>query len=149
MRERLVRSDLLECVIGLGANLFYNSPMEACIVICRTKKPESHKGYVLFINAVREVARKNAESFLEPAHIDRIARAYAEYRTDEIAKKVSVREIEKNGFSLSLPLYVRDPSAAQTVTEAGLLEERYADWHAAAAAMWESYAALNDMIGGV
>lgn len=149
MRERLVRSDLLECVIGLGANLFYNSPMEACIVICRIKKPESHKGYVLFINAVREVARKNAESFLEPAHIDRIARAYAEYRTDEIAKKVSVREIEKNGFSLSLPLYVRDPSAAQTVTEAGPLEERYADWHAAAAAMWESYAALNDMIGGV
>ena len=38
MREKLVRSDMLECVIGLGPNLFYNSPMEACIVICRTKK---------------------------------------------------------------------------------------------------------------
>lgn len=29
MREKLVRSDFLECVIGLGPNLFYNSPMEA------------------------------------------------------------------------------------------------------------------------
>ena len=47
MRENLVRSDLLECVIGLGPNLFYNSPMEACIVICRKKKPDSHKEHVL------------------------------------------------------------------------------------------------------
>ena len=30
MRRKLVESDLLECVLGLGPNLFYNSPMEAC-----------------------------------------------------------------------------------------------------------------------
>ena len=58
MREKLVRSDLLECVIGLGANLFYNSPMEACIMICRSKKEENNKGQILFINAVNEVTRK-------------------------------------------------------------------------------------------
>ncbi len=34
IRENLVKSDLLEAVIGLGPNLFYNSPMEACIMIC-------------------------------------------------------------------------------------------------------------------
>ena len=39
MRRKLVESDLLECVLGLGPNLFYNSPMEACVVICRTQKP--------------------------------------------------------------------------------------------------------------
>ena len=32
MRRKLVESDLLECVLGLGPNLFYNSPMEACVV---------------------------------------------------------------------------------------------------------------------
>ena len=62
MREKLVRSDLVECVIGIGKNLFYNSPMPACIVICRTKKPDTHKGHVLFIDAVNEVTRKSAES---------------------------------------------------------------------------------------
>lgn len=149
MREKLVRSDLLECVIGLGPNLFYNSPMEACIVICRTKKPDSHKGHVLFINAVNEVTRKNAESFLEPSHIDKIAKAYAEYKTDDdIAKKVSIREIEKNGFSLSIPLYVKDPSSATAVVETGSVQECYAEWCTASAGMWESYEALNDMIGG-
>lgn len=43
MREKLVRSDMLECVIGLGPNLFYNSPMEACIIICRKNKPANLK----------------------------------------------------------------------------------------------------------
>ena len=33
MRRKLVELDLLECVLGLGPNLFYNSPMEACVVI--------------------------------------------------------------------------------------------------------------------
>jgi len=35
MRQKLVDADLVDCVLGLGANLFYNSPMEACVVICR------------------------------------------------------------------------------------------------------------------
>lgn len=58
MRERLVRSDKVECVIGLGPNLFYNSPMEACIMICRMNKRPERRGQVLFINAVNEVERK-------------------------------------------------------------------------------------------
>ena len=149
MREKLVRSDLLDCVIGLGPNLFYNSPMEACIVICRTKKPDSHKGYVLFINAVNEVTRKNAESFLEPSHIETIRNAYETWQTDGVlAKKVSIREIEKNGFSLSIPLYVKDPSAAAAVVPTGTTQEHYEDWRAASAQLWENYNALNALMGG-
>ena len=97
MREKLVRSDWVDCVIGLGPNLFYNSPMEACIVICRTKKPDTHKNHVLFINGLNEVTRKNAQSYLEPHHIERIAKAYRAYKTEEgFARKVSIRDIEKN-----------------------------------------------------
>src|SRR5258708_16110973 len=66
MRRNLIRSDLLEAVIGLGPGLFYNSPMEACIVICRTAKPASRRGRVLFINALDEVAPEKAFSFLRP-----------------------------------------------------------------------------------
>ena len=55
MREKLIRSDVVECVIGLGPNLFYNSPMEACIVICRMNKAPERRGRILFINAVNEV----------------------------------------------------------------------------------------------
>ena len=43
MRRKLIEADLIECVLGLGPNLFYNSPMEACVVICRTAKPRHGK----------------------------------------------------------------------------------------------------------
>ena len=76
MRRRLVESDLLECVLGLGANLFYNSPMEACVIVCRTRKPPERRGRLLFIDAVHEVARERAQSFLRPQHQKRILAAY-------------------------------------------------------------------------
>src|SRR5574344_1275753 len=64
IRRCLIKNDLVEAVIGLGPNLFYNSPMEACIIICRTQKPAELKNKIIFINALKEVERKNGESFL-------------------------------------------------------------------------------------
>ncbi len=56
-------------MIGLGPNLFYNSPMEACLLVCRTnKKPERH-GKILFINAIEEVKQQSSVNKLEPQHI--------------------------------------------------------------------------------
>lgn len=148
MRKKLVRSDLLECVIGLGPNLFYNSPMEACIVICRTKKPDSHKGHVLFINAVNEVTRKNAESFLEPSHIETIEKAYREFQTDGvIAKKVSIREIEKNDFSMNLTLYIAPPKEEKTA-DVKDVQSYYQDWLAASDSAHKEYNVLSKMLEG-
>src|SRR5690606_14399315 len=76
MRRKLIEADLSECVLGLGPNLFYNSPMEACVVICRTRQPEERRGRILFVNAVNEVTRERAQSFLTDEHIERIAGAY-------------------------------------------------------------------------
>ena len=150
MREKLVRSDLLECVIGLGPNLFYNSPMEACIVICRTKKPDNHKRHVLFINAVNEVTRKNAESFLEPSHIEAIEKAYREFQTDDaIAKKVSIREIEKNNFSLNITLYIQAlTNAAEESETPKSIQECYAEWREHSLTMNRNYDVLNELLKG-
>lgn len=64
MRSKLVEHDVIECVLGLGPNLFYNSPMEACVVVCRMRKEKGRRGKILFINAVDEVTRERAQSFL-------------------------------------------------------------------------------------
>ena len=79
LREALVKSDLVECVLGLGAGLFYNSPMEAVVVTLRATKPAEHKGKVLFINAVNEVAREQAQSFLRESHQAKILNAYRDF----------------------------------------------------------------------
>lgn len=58
MRENLVKMDTLEAVIALGHNLFYNSAMISCILVCRVNKPVERKGKVIFIDAENEVSRK-------------------------------------------------------------------------------------------
>ena len=79
MRTKLIEADLLECVLGLGPNLFYNSPMEACVLICRNFKPPERRGKVLFINALNEVAREKAQSFLKPEHQAKILETYQDF----------------------------------------------------------------------
>ena len=147
MRERLVRSDRVECVIGLGPNLFYNSPMEACIMICRmTKRPE-RRGQVLFINAINEVERKNAQSYLEDRHIQRIATAYKNYCNDgDFARIATIQDIADNNFSLSIPLYVK-PEVNEDEIDNRTVQEHYDAWRAASEMMKLSYERLNAMLG--
>jgi type I restriction enzyme M protein len=111
MRRNLIESDLLEAVIGLGPNLFYNSPMEACVMICRADKPAQAKDRVLFINAVNEVTRKNASSNLEPKHIAKILAAYAARTSDGVFSHDATRaEIAARGDSLAISLYAHAAS---------------------------------------
>ena len=98
MRKNLVDTDMVECVIGIGKNLFYNSPMEACIVICRANKPADRRGKVLFINAKHEVTRKNAQSYLENSHIKKITEVYDNYAVEPgFSAVVSNKDILENG----------------------------------------------------
>ena len=121
MRKKLIESDMIECVIGLAKNLFYNSPMEACIVVCRTQKPENRKGKILIINAKDYVSRIKNQSFLEENHIQNITETYedfAEYQS--ISKVITTQEAIKNEYSLSIPLYVSNiPSVTETHTRRG------------------------------
>ncbi len=148
MRRKLVELDLLECVLGLGPNLFYNSPMEACVVICRTSKPASRKGKVLFINAVHDVTRERAQSFLKPEHQARILAAYKAFTDDPgfacIATNAAV--LEKDG-NLSIPRYVRP--VGNGGNENGDGQDLKATWKAFEAdgrVFWEKMDELVDML---
>lgn len=106
IRKNLIEKDLIEAVIGLGPNLFYNAPMEACVLVCRSRKPQELKNRIIFINAVKEVTRKNAESYLEPAHIEKITSAY--YGRKDIPQFCTIasqQQIAENDYSLNIPLY--------------------------------------------
>ncbi len=145
MRVKLVERDLVECVIGIGKNLFYNSPMEACIVICRTNKPIARRGKVLFINAKNEVTRKNSQSYLEDLHIQKIANAYLNYEEIEGFSAIATNEtIAKNDSKLSIPLYVNknDGEAAVDVDVA------IDNWKTASNLCRQEYLKLNELIKG-
>lgn len=76
MRRKLIEEDLVDSVISIGKNLFFNSPMEACIMLCSSKKPSDRIKQVLFIRATDLVERKNGESYLTEEHVEEIVSLY-------------------------------------------------------------------------
>ena len=128
VRTNLVLSDKIEAIIGLGPNLFYNAPMEACVIICNNDKRVDLNNKIIFVNAKNEVTRKNAESYLEKHHIDKILNAYHSNDDIETFKRVvDLDEIKKNGFDLSIQKYV----FINDVTSNEILdfEDAYSRWN--------------------
>ena len=152
LRRKLVKADLVDCVLGLGAGLFYNSPMEACVVFCRAKKRLDRQGKVLLIDAVNEIARERAMSFLKPEHQARIEAAYAAYADEDgFATVATIDEIAAQQFSLSIPLYVRR-KLAPTTSQAyapGSLRDAWENWEASGREFWERMDATLDMLDGL
>lgn len=148
MREKLVAHDVVECVLGLGPNLFYNSPMEACVVICRKSKPRERRNKVLFINAVNEVTRERAQSFLTDDHIQRVVGVYQAFGDAEgFARVVSNEEIREKGSNLSIPLYVRaDNGNSKKVDKAISLKQAIANWQKSSENLRDSMEKLFDSL---
>lgn len=107
MRRKMIEEDLVECVIGLGPNLFYNSPMEACLLITTTNKSKERKGKILIINAVKEVKQDKNIGYLEPKHIDKIYQNYLAFKDVEGFSRVVANEtVAENKASLNIAQYV-------------------------------------------
>jgi type I restriction enzyme M protein len=138
MRAKLVASDVVEAVIGLGPNLFYNSPMESCVVVCRARKPKERRGRVLFVDAVREVSRERAQSFLTPVQQERILGAYAAFADEPgFTAVATLDEITAREANLSIPLYVRRATADGATSEARTLRDAWDAWEQEGRGFWE------------
>ena len=139
MRRKLIQQDLIECVIGLGPNLFFNASMEACIVICRTKKSPERRNKILLINAVDEITRKNTQTYLEDKHVCKIVDAYNSFcDIDGFAKIVDEDDVSKNNYRLTVHQYVKNLETKEYLG----LEESLENWGNSRMLMSEQYAEL-------
>jgi type I restriction enzyme M protein len=140
MRRKMIEQDLVECVIGLGPNLFYNSPMEACLLITKTNKEVSKKGKVLIINAVKEVRQDKNIAFLEPQHIERIYQAYKTFQDqDGFCKAVGIDEVLSHNASLNMALYVSNVNSSEPKIS---LDKALQNWTQSSAVLETSMAEL-------
>ena len=146
MREKLVKSDVVECIIGLGPNLFFNASMEACIVICNMNKKSNRKGKVLFIDALNEVTRKNAQSYLEPKHIDKIVSAYDAFQdAPGFSAVVSLDDIIQNKSELRIAAHVENKTAKQEKPQPDF-ETVFDLWQKQSAEMKQAYQAVISQV---
>jgi len=153
MRAKMVELDWVEAVIGLGPNLFYNSPMESCIVVCNRRKAVARKNKVLFIDALSEVTRERAQSFLKQEHQQRILQNFRAYATEEGFSAVATSEqIAGNAANLSIPLYVKRPtvsSSSKGTGDAVSLSSAWDKWQTDDRAFWQQMDALVETLDGL
>ncbi|SDR39749.1 class I SAM-dependent DNA methyltransferase [Pseudovibrio sp. Tun.PSC04-5.I4] len=146
MRRKLIEADLVECVLGLGPGLFYNSPMEACVILCRSKKPADRQGRILFIDAVAEIARTD-QSFLRPEHQTRILVAYQDFTNAAgFASVVSTADVLAAEGNLSIARYVKKPKKEVAVGDAVTLTAAWDIFDTEARGFWAGMDTLVDML---
>src|SRR5690606_34343966 len=111
------------------------------------------KGKVIFIDAVNEVTRERAQSFLTPAHQQRILAAYKAFAdVAGFAKVAKLAEIGANGTNLSIPLYVKRIAAAVATDsngDAALLRSAWAQWQIDGRAFWQHMDVLLETLEGL
>jgi len=150
MRRKLVELDLLECVLGLGPGLFYNSPMEACVLVCRTSKPADRVGRVLFIDAVNEVARERAQSFLRAEHQAKILDAYRRFADlPGIAAVATAEDVLGKDGNLSIPRYVKRETASSNEGDSQDLASTWSAFARDGRQFWAEMDRLVEMLDGV
>lgn len=145
MRIKMIEQDLVEAVIALGRNLFYNSPMEACILICRMNKPLDRKGKVLFVDAVNLVEKNGTESYLTEDHIKMVSNSYENFEQKEYFSAVVTNEkiLNANG-SLSISMYVKKEQFE--LQEAHEVEELVNNWLISSSTLNQEYEKLTRLV---
>lgn len=104
IREKLLRSGNIYAVIGLPANLFYNTSIPTCIVVLK-KHREGRD--VLFIDASRKFDKGKKQNAMTDEHIESVIQLYENRETVEKESYLaSFEDIEKNDFNLNIPRYV-------------------------------------------
>lgn len=107
IREKLVKSDLVEAVVTLGDKLFYGTGLSPCFLVLRKMKPAEHSGRILMIDGTKILTAKRAQNILSPADVDHLYQLYIDYKDiEDFSKVVTLKEIEKKEFNLSPNRYV-------------------------------------------
>ncbi|MDL2254459.1 type I restriction-modification system subunit M [Ruminococcaceae bacterium OttesenSCG-928-I18] len=104
IRTKLLKDGSIDTIIGLPSNLFFSTGIPVCIMVLKKCKNPND---VLFINASEHFERGKRQNVLLPEHVDRIVETY-QFRKEEkkYSRRVSMEEIEKNGYNLNISRYV-------------------------------------------
>jgi type I restriction enzyme M protein len=104
IRKQFIEENLLECVIGLPAKLFYGTGIPAAMLIFNKGKKTKD---VLFIDASREYLEGKNQNRLREEDIQKILTTYKKFEVvDKYSYRANLKEIESNDFNLNIPRYV-------------------------------------------
>jgi len=116
IRQCLIERDQLDAVIGLPANLFYSTPIPACLLVFRATKEESRRGTVLIVDGSGRFIRGRNQNHMSTDDVEALLAACRDGSTgnDVAVRVVGHAEIKENGWDLNIGRYLKT-QAAETV----------------------------------
>jgi type I restriction enzyme M protein len=113
IREKLLKDNHIDTVIGLPSNLFFSTGIPVCILILKKCKKEDD---VLFINASEGYKKEKRQNVLRNGDVEKgekndileIINTYKNRpeKVERYARRVPMEEIVKNEFNLNISRYV-------------------------------------------
>lgn len=107
IRKKFVEKDLIECVILLPENLFYNTSAPGTIILLNKAKAAERKNQILLINASRHFVKRKPKNELTGEGITAVAEAYHNWETREkLSRVITLGEASKADYNLSPSQFV-------------------------------------------
>lgn len=104
IRKLLLEHGAIDTVIGLPANIFFNTSIPTTVIILKKNRETKD---VLFIDASQEFVKEKTQNVLTDTHIDKILNTYVKREAiEKYAYVASFSDIEENDFNLNIPRYV-------------------------------------------
>jgi type I restriction enzyme M protein len=114
IRKAIVEADLVETVILLPENLFYNTSALGIVMVLNRAK--AHPGEMLLVNASKLFSKGRPKNYLTDGHIASLADTYAAWKPQEaLAALVTTDDVTKNDFNLSPSRYVAVDGAGEVL----------------------------------
>ena len=130
VRKWFVEQDLIEGVLYLPENLFYNTTAPGIVIVLNKAKSKAQQGKVFLLNAGREFVKGDPKNYIPEEAVVRIADTFKEWREEEKYSRIVRRdEIAKNDFNISPSRYIHTGAGeeyrpiAEIVEELNALEE--------------------------
>ncbi len=130
IRQCLIERDLLEAVVGLPPNLFYSTPIPACLLIFRDQKQTERKNHLLFVDGSARFVKGKNQNRMSEIDVKILIEAYRTGDDPDGEGGTNVRlvpfdEIKENSFDLNIGRYIK--VAAKEAADLGTVLVEYAD----------------------
>lgn len=132
IRQKMIETDAVECVVTLVGNLFYGAGVSACILFLNNNKPLAHRGKVCMIDATGIYTAQRAKNVMTESDTDEVFKLWTAY--ENVMDKCAIVDLEtirEKGYTLSVNTYIEktpappiDPKKIRSEFYAALKEVR-------------------------
>jgi len=124
VRQWFVDHDIIESVLYLPENLFYNTTAPGIVLFLNRAKPIDRQGKVFLVNAGRIFEKGDSKNFIPDEGIQRIVDTLIEWKEEEkLSRIVDHKELAKNDYNISPSRYIHTSDAETYRPIAEIVEE--------------------------